>query len=319
MLKKSLVSLVVATVCLSAGASASADVTVPGSGEPQFTRSDNNTQWIEWSGAAWDSYALRITHIRDGQVVAEETVPVNKQGMTAIDWSGVLPLPLAEGHRYGICVQGRGTLGGIPANDGPDSCFNGDQSGKRTATTIDRTKPQISVALAAGADSADHGQVPLTISYSDSQSQPFPANFLCFGSGPDKETPCGEGDIYGHSQLCSAGSGGLTATFQCSVDTSSVNPDDGMLWACVTAADSSVPDNPSSADQTRAANTANLSDKQCDSIDLISAACTAAQAKVVKAKSKLKELKRQGASKPKLGRAKAKLRSAKAAVKGACE
>jgi hypothetical protein len=314
------IGLAVLTTCSFASSTASAQVTVAGTGEPQFTRSDNNTQWVEWSASpTWDTYALRLTYRRDGVQVAQESFSANRQGEASFNWTGVVPLPLEQGRAYEICVQGHGTIGGVPANDGPDTCTSGPEAGKRTSTIIDRSKPEISVELAAGAAKAPAGSVPLSISYSDTQSPAFPANFLCFGSGPDKDTPCGEGDIYGFSQPCSnTAPVGLATTFECAVDTTAVNPDDGLLWACVTSADSSFPDNATSDNQTRPANTANLSEKVCDSVDLISAACTAAEGKLAKAKAKVRRLKQNDASKQKVRRAKARVKDAKAAVKSAC-
>ena len=50
------------------------------------------------------------------------------------------------------------------------------------------------------------------------------------------------------------------------METSSINPPDGPLLVCATSADSSIPDNPSSSNQSATADKANLSDKTCDSV-----------------------------------------------------
>ena len=298
---------------------ASAQVTVDGTGEPEFTSSAQNTQWVKWEAdSAYDAYRLRITHNRDGQQLSQQTLDVPKTGSTWIDWAGVASLE--EGRTYEICVAG---LGSFPNDslfftDGPDSCTQGDDAGKRTATTIDRTKPVVSVQLADGAESTTDKQIPLRITYEDGLSSPFPANFLCQAPGSDANAAC-EGQIYGYSPSCSQpAADALTTSFECMVDANAVDPSLGTFSACVKSADSAVPDNPSSTDQSGAAGSANLSETACDSVKLLDAACEKAKDKLEKAKRKLKALKQSGAVKDKIQKAKAKVKRGKAAVKERC-
>jgi plastocyanin len=91
---------------------------------------------------------------------------------------------------------------------------------------------------------------------------PHPANFVCVKAGAD---PCSEG--FTHLQACSVPGGpGKSTTFSCGVDASQLP--DGPVTVCAIAADAAVPDNASSADQTKSATQANLSDAKCDTVVL---------------------------------------------------
>lgn len=75
------------------------------------------------------------------------------------------------------------------------------------------------------------------------------------------------GDVYGYSASCSVpGTAGKSTTFSCTADYGAAA--DGNLFACVIAADASIPDNPNGADQTATADKANLSDPVCDGVVL---------------------------------------------------
>ena len=51
-----------------------AGVTVEGTGEPAFTNSINNTQWIRWQAPAGaDAYRLHARYYRDNVQVTEVT------------------------------------------------------------------------------------------------------------------------------------------------------------------------------------------------------------------------------------------------------
>jgi plastocyanin len=143
----------------------------------------------------------------------------------------------------------------------------GSTLGRRTYTTIDRSKPMAAVALAAGADYVRDTKVPVRIDFSDDVAGPFPANFLCFqvGGGPQNLCDKSTGAIYGHNPACSVpGSAGKSTTFSCTADYGQVP--DGNVWACVIAADASVPDNPNGPDQRATADKANLSAASCDGV-----------------------------------------------------
>ena len=110
-------------------------------------------------------------------------------------------------------------------------------------------------------------KVPLRIDFSDDVAGPFPANFLCFqvGGGPQSLCDKNTGAIYGHNPACSVpGSPGKSTTFSCTADYGQVP--DGNVWACVIAADASIPDNPNGPDQSATAEKANLSAASCDGV-----------------------------------------------------
>jgi plastocyanin len=248
---------------------ASAQVTVAGTGEPAFTRSAQNTQWVTWpatSGA--DGYRLRYSYERDSAPLSELTYDKSVGGSTAdwVDWNGVAALE--EGRTYGICVQGSYSFpnDSLFFPDGPDSCESGEDSGKRTTTTIDRSKPTVSVQAAGGAAATRHAVMQVRVDYQDAYSPPFPANFLCVAPGADANAACGSA-IFGYTPSCSTPAAvDRVTSFNCQVETGGTGAPDGPLFVCAISADSSIPDNPSSPDQSGSAVQANLSDKACDSV-----------------------------------------------------
>ena len=73
------------------------------------------------------------------------------------------------------------------------------------------------------------------------------------------------GAIYGYNASCSVpGSAGKSTTFNCTANYGDIA--DGDVWACVIAADASIPDNPSGPNQSATADKANLSTASCDSV-----------------------------------------------------
>lgn len=255
-------TLIVFLAALVAAAPAAADVTVEGTGEPAYTNSTQNTQWIRWQAPAEaDAYRLHARYYRDNVQVSEVTWSVPMSGTSWLNWSGVATLE--HGRQYGICVTGEYSFpnDSLYFPDGANSCSNGTNVGKRSYTTIDRSKPNTSVALAGGADFTKHQTIPVSVGFQDDVAGPHPANFVCAGAGTD---PC-SGLAY-RAECSVPGSGGKNTTFSCGVDASQLP--DGPVTVCVIAADAAVPDNPSSADQTRTANQANLSDAKCDTVVL---------------------------------------------------
>jgi hypothetical protein len=251
-------------VGLAAAGPAAADVTVEGTGEPAYTNSTNNTQWVHWQrpeGA--DAYRLHARYYRNNVQVSEVTWPVSEATGTAwLDWNGVATLE--HGGQYGICVTGEYSLpnDSLFFPDGSNSCTNGATTGKRTYTTIDRSKPNASVALAGGADFTKQETIPLSIGFQDDVAGPNPANFVCVQAGAG---PCSGQHQY-LAQCSVPGSSGKNTTFSCGVDASQLP--DGPVTVCAIAADAAVPNNPSSANQTGSASQANLSNSQCDTVVL---------------------------------------------------
>ena len=253
-----------------AAGQASAQVQPAGTGEPLYTNSAQNTQWFEWPATQGaDAYRVRYDFYENNALKASPTVnaPNASSGSSWANWSGVANLQ--HGGQYGICAQGQYSFPNdslfIP--DGPNSCSMGTMLGRRAYTTIDRSKPAAALKLAAGADYLKDTKVPVQIDFSDDVAGPFPANFLCFqvGGGPGGLCDKSTGAIYGHNPACSVPqSAGKATTFTCTADYGQVP--DGNVWACVIAADASIPDNPNGPDQSATAEKANLSAPSCDGV-----------------------------------------------------
>ena len=257
---KPLCALILALAALAAVPSAaSAAVHVAGSGEPAYTSSHNNTQFVSWDPTG-GSYRLRIRWLVDTQEVHEGTFRVypGNSGPLPLDWTGVRTLE--EGRIYEICVQGESEVIGRWTADGPDTCTEGRQQGKRTYTTIDRTKPTTSIEIAGGAAFTKGGSVPLEIGFHDNLAGPYPATFLCVEAGAP---PCD--GTFVPSNACSVPQDGAhNTTFKCNLDLPALP--DGPVTVCAIGADASMPDNSTSPDQHRPATMTNRSDASCDTI-----------------------------------------------------
>lgn len=258
----SLCILIVLGAGLAAAGPAAADVIPEGTGEPLYTSSAQNTQWFRTTVPSGTSaYRLRVSYYANNALVNEVTVNNATSGVFWANWSGVATLQ--HGGQYGICVQGQYTLpnDSIWFSDGPNSCSMGIALGRRSYTTIDRSKPTVSIEAVGGAASTKQAQIPVSIAFSDDVAGPYPANYMCVGAGTG---PCSTNN---YSQECSVpGGSGKSTTFSCSVDASQLP--DGPVTICVIAADASMPDNPASVNQSGTAAQANLSDEKCDTVTL---------------------------------------------------
>lgn len=258
---RTLCILIATTACLALAAPAAAEVVPEGTGEPAYTNSTQNTQYIRWQNSQYDGYRLHFVYYRDSVQVHDFRMNVSTSGGTMwADWAGVATLE--EGRQYAICVQGERLLSGMWFPDGASSCSAGATLGKRTHTTIDRTKPTASIVAAGGAEFTKEGSIPVSIGFADSSAGPHPANFICVKAGAN---PCEGG--FSFSSTCSTPGGpGKSTTFSCNVDASQLA--DGPVTVCVRAADAAVPDKPQSANQTGNATESNLSDTACDTVTL---------------------------------------------------
>jgi hypothetical protein len=267
----------IAILCLAAAACAaasagpaSAQVQPAGTGEPLYTNSAQNTQWFEWPAVQGaDAYRVRYSYYENNTLKTSPTYDASGvgAGSTWANWSGVSTLQ--HGGQYGVCAQGEFSFPNdslfIP--DGANSCSMGTMLGRRAYTTIDRSKPLAALQLAGGAAFVKDPRVPLQIDFSDDVAGPFPANFVCFqvGGGPQAVCDKSTGAVYGYNASCSApAGGGKSTTFTCTADYGEIP--DGTVWACVIAADASIPDNPSGPNQSASAERANLSAPSCDGV-----------------------------------------------------
>ena len=143
----------------------------------------------------------------------------------------------------------------------------GTMLGRRAYTTIDRSKPNAALALATGAEYVQDTKIPLQDRLRRRRRRPVPGQLPLL---PGRRRPArplrhGHGHIYGYNTGCSVpGSAGKTTTFTCTADYGQVA--DGSVWACVIAADASIPDNPNGPDQSAGAEKANLSAPSCDGV-----------------------------------------------------
>ena len=235
--------LIAACAVLATAGPAAADVIPEGTGEPLYTSSAQNTQWFRTTvPSGVGSYRLKVSYYANNALVSEQTVNNASSGVFWANWSGIANLQ--HGGQYGICVQGEYTFPNdslwIP--DGPNSCSMGTQLGRRSYTTIDRSKPSIALTAAGGEASTKSASIPVSIAFSDDVAGPYPSTWTCVTAGTDQ---CGQFD---YNQKCSApGSGGKSTTFSCDLDASQLP--DGPVTVCARSADASVPDNPSGADQ----------------------------------------------------------------------
>jgi hypothetical protein len=254
--------LIVLAAALAAAGPAAADVVPEGTGEPAYTNSTQNTQWFRTTvPSGTGSYRLKVSYYANNALVKEETVNNASSGVFWANWSGVATL--LHGGQYGICVQGQYTFpnDSLWISDGPNSCTAGTQLGKRTYTTIDRSKPAVAVTAAGGAASTKDGSIPVQVAFSDDVAGPYASTWTCVTAG---SAPCTQFD---YSADCSVpGAPGKSTTFSCTADASQLP--DGPVTVCARSADASVPDNPASATQTASATQANLSDAHCDTVTL---------------------------------------------------
>ena len=272
-LRKKLLILGTGACVLGTVQTAAAAVQPAGTGEPLYTNSAQNSQWFEWPATSGiGGYKVQYSYYENNTLFADPTVNPSPNGASNVwaNWSGVTTLQ--HGGQYGVCAQGSYTMpnDSMWISDGPNSCSMGTMLGRRAYTTIDRSKPSTSVALAGGAAATKDAKVAIQVNFADDVAGPFPANFMCFQfGGTSNVCDSNAGFIYGYTSACSVpGGGGKSTTFTCTADFGSGDKPapDGPVWACVIAADASIPDNPSGPNQSQSAEKANLSDAKCDGV-----------------------------------------------------
>ena len=265
-MKPALIAIAAVLTLAVSAVPASAQIYVEGTGEPAYTNSAQNTQWIRWqSPPGTDGYRINYRYYANNSEVASPTYDSALTGTSWANWSGVATL--VHGGQYGICAQGSYSFpnDSLFFPDGPNSCSMGTMEGKRASTTIDRSKPEITVAAAGGAQYTKTSLVPLHIDFTDDVAGPYPGNFVCAEAGAGDACS----GIYGYSPECSVPNAvGKVNSFDCAIELSGSAIPDGPVRLCAIAADAAIPDNPSSANQTASADKANLSTGKCDTITL---------------------------------------------------
>lgn len=247
-------------------ASASAEVVPEGTGEPTYTNSAQNTQYFRVAvPQGTDDYRVTYSFYENSVLVTTATVNSVAAGVHWANWSGVRTLQ--HGNQYAICAQGAYSLpnDSLYFPDGPNSCAAGNNLGKRTSTTIDRSKPSLTTEIATGAAKTASTNMPVRIAFNDDVAGPYPANFLCVKAGRAAD---GCNDIFGYSAACSVpATGGKSTHMECTLPMPAGTPD-GWVTVCARAADAAVPDVPGNSNQAGQAEQANLADPACDEIQL---------------------------------------------------
>jgi plastocyanin len=266
---KPLVALSACLAALVAAAPASATIEVAGTGEPAFTNTTTNTQHVTWDAGSGsiESYRLRIRYLKDGAEVYAVTHNVGLKGTAWLDWAGVATLQ--EGHTYSICVTGEYKFhnDSLYFPDGPSTCSTGPAAGKRTATTIDRTAPTVTVQAAGGAEFAKGGSVPVRIDFQDNLAGPYPSNYLCVKPVQQGTDPAASCASYLPADGCSVPSGkGKDTTFDCQLATGDLA--DGPTAVCAIGTDGAGPDRPRESNQNFSASETNRSRPQCDTVTI---------------------------------------------------
>lgn len=270
-----LIAVVAAALAGLAAAPAGALVSIAGTGEPAFTNTTTNTNWFTYQGDGFSTYRVRFRYFVAGNPNPVSDVASGNLGnpgstTTWANWTGVVNT-LVEGSTYSICTQGETQDLFFPTWVAPTTNSTCDfTQTKRVGTTIDRTKPQIQVAVSGTDEYTKTVPVPVSISYSDNLAFPFPASFICARTGLEPaaaQAACNAAGPpqYTYSPVCSvpANPSSNVTSFACTVTDSPPVPD-GPVTVCAIAADASIPDNPASSDQFNAtASQANLSNAQC--------------------------------------------------------
>jgi hypothetical protein len=266
------IGAVTALACALACVPAQALVSIEGTGEPAFTNTTTNTVFVRYAGDGFSTYRLHFRYIVGPNLFADDytgNLGNPASSVAFADWSGIVNT-LSEGQFYGICTQGETQDIAPPAWVAPttNSTCQGIDT-RRTGTTIDRTKPAISVAVSGADQYTRTVPIPVTINYGDNLAFPFPANFICARTGMDPaaaQASCNASGPpqYNYSSDCSvpANPGSNVTSFSCSVTDSPPLPD-GPVTVCSISADGAIPDNPGNVDQGQTADKANLSDSQC--------------------------------------------------------
>ena len=268
--------LLLALVAAASAAPARASTSVAGTGEPAFTNTTTNTQFIGYNRFSsyytfrpYYSYYVgtggtNVFNEYGGYIGAADTAST---GTLFANWQGVVE-PLLSGQYYGICVTGRYAFSGSPEfPESQSSCGEGIISGKRAGTTIDRSRPVVSgVAVEGTATYTNKTTLALSGLYSDTISPPWPAVYICTKENVDPASAC-NGVTYEYNSFCSNAGGGASTVnnpFSCGYTVGQGSPD-GPVTFCALAADASVPDVPGGADQFAGltSSSANRSDPSC--------------------------------------------------------
>ena len=270
-MRRNALLLLGAIVCAAVMAGpASAQVQPAGTGEPLYTNSAQNTQWFEWPATSGiDAYRVRYDYYENNALKSPTRRRARRQRGDERGPTGPAWRTLQHGGQYGICAQGQYSFpnDSLWISDGPNSCSMGTTLGRRAYTTIDRSKPTAALQLAAGAAFVKRHEPRAEGRLRRRCRRAVPRELPLLPGRRRADGVCdtSKGAIYGYNASCSVpGGAGKATTFNCTADYGKIA--DGNVWACVIAADASIPDNPNGPNQTATADKANLSAPSCDGV-----------------------------------------------------
>ena len=255
-----------AVACAAATAGqASAQVQPAGTGEPLYTNSAQNTQWFEWPASQGaDAYRIRYDYYENNALKASPTVnaPSANSGIELgeLERRGEPPARRPVRHlrpgpvlvperlavlpgRPELVLDGHDARAPRVHDDRPLQADRRDRSSRPGADFVKDTK-------VAAAGSTSPTTSPARSPRTSSASRSAADRRACATRTAARSTATTRRARF-------PGSAGKTTTFTCTADYGQVA--DGNVWACVIAADASIPDNPNGPDQSATAEKANLS------------------------------------------------------------
>jgi PKD repeat protein len=245
--------------------------------EPGFTNTTSNTWFFSYNRVqgVTDEYFICFTLRKDGIVIEPSngtngpgsqncTANIYAQGASG-QTGGMQPnpanIPMSVGSAYEMCATDY-RWNGVIYQSASSAC---------QVTTIDTTKPAIATSVNGTHTYTRSLAIQIHIDYADAIAVPFPATFGCVALGEacpvDSATQYLSGCSVPNVPLNAPDRGGRNNSFDCSTTLDASTPD-GLVVFCANAADAAIPDNPSSSNQARPPNSANISDTSCGSIIL---------------------------------------------------
>ena len=182
-------------------------------------------------------------------------------GSNWANWSGVATLQ--HGGQYGVCAQGQYSFpnDSLFFPDGPNSCSMGTMLGRRAYTTIDRSKPTAAAAARGRRDVRQGHEDPGADRLRRRRRRPVPRELPLLPGRRRAEQPVRHErrqDLRLQRGVLGPRRAPASRPRSPAPPTTAQIPD-GNVWACVIAADASIPDNPNGPNQSATADKANLS------------------------------------------------------------
>ena len=250
-----LLSLLAALIVLAVAEPAAAQVQPAGTGEPLYTNSQQNTQWLEWpatSGA--DAYRIQYSYYANNALVANPTVSAaqRRQRLGELERRRDAAARRPVRHLRAGPVLAAQRLAVLPRR--PELVLDGHAA----------RPPRLHDDRPLQAERGGHARraarrTPTTRPWPCRPPSPMTSPARSRRTSSASSTAASRtsatrtrGFIYGYNTGCSVpGGGGKSTTFTCTADFGAGGSPapDGPVWACVIAADASIPDNPNGPNQ----------------------------------------------------------------------